>query len=235
MADDLGLSPQDALTHFRVELSYADLSADDVTDTDPMSNLYGNKLWGQIQSYSAPSLVARLLEWPSQADGEQVVPWGIENMEARLVSSKYAGEYFGLYERVVTLVAYNVLQTGVPKRGIKHTITGRVIEVDPGDVEVGTLPTISLMLRVRKYVVETTEDLTVSKDEKPKYTESVHIDIDQMRRTIGGVDQLLNLRRALKVGKQESYGDTDNVNSPTGTTIAVEVGERQGAYGSVPE
>ena len=113
-----------------------------------------------------------------------------------MVSARYSGELWSLFNRDIRLTARNVLRSGHMIRAVRHRMAGRVIELDPGTTEPGTLPTVTLMLRCRRYLVARAD---VVGGQTPNWEDIVEIDIDQMIRKIGGVDQLEKVRAALEV------------------------------------
>ena len=183
------LAVKEALTHFHIELERTttisgEVSVDSLDEPDTLD--------GQIQSYTAPVLNNRTLDWPTHSDGSQEVDGGLEAMACGLVSGKYSGDFFALYLRSVKLTCYNALRTGIDAKLFKEEITGVVKTVDGGEKATGTTPpTVTMTMNVVKYKIYYGGDT-------PAHVR-VDVDIDARKRVIGGVDQLAAIREVLGV------------------------------------
>ena len=183
------ISPKDALTHFHIELD----RIDDLTDEVAIDSIeVDDSLDGQISSYTPPVLATRNLEWPTHADGVELVDGGLENMECTLVSSRYSGDFYAIHGRAVKLTCYNALRSGRETQILKHEITGVVHTVDGGEIAVGgTPPTMTVTMNVEKFIVWYGGETDAHK--------RVDIDVAARKRVIGGIDQLDGVRAVLGI------------------------------------
>ena len=181
------IAAKEVLTHFHVQLDRAD---DDIAgQTDIESIDADNSLDGQIASYTPPTIETRDLEWPTHADGEELVDGGLENMQSILASGKYSGDFYAVHGRIIKLTCYNALRTGTTAKLLKHEITGPVQIVESGEITPGTRPDITLTLNVEKF--------RVYYGGSGEANLKVDTDVNARKRVIGGVDQLGPIREAL--------------------------------------
>ena len=190
---------KDALTHFHIQL---ETTGSEVPPAGGANAALHASVWaddaldGQIQDYTPPPLVLRLLDWPTHTDGVQAVDGGLENMESSLVAVRYTGEFLRLFRRVIALTCYNAIRTGAVVRQLKHELTGTVTGVDLGTVSTGTTPpTVTMTMNVDKF--RSIQSEITSAGAVQNEVILLDIDVNARKRVIGGTDQLDGIKAAL--------------------------------------
>lgn len=153
----------------------------------------GKGFAGRISELTLPTLSVTTEEFrPGGFDAPVQIDTGMEALEASFTLAEYDPEVIKLFGLTVQdsakLVARGALQrNGEAAVPITVTMDGHIKEFDPGNWSSGEMTEAGFTVGLRYYKLEIDGDV------------AVEIDIENMERKIGGVDQLDTIRTALGI------------------------------------
>ena len=146
---------------------------------------------GRVTELTLPTLTIQTEEFRAGGmDAPVALDMGMEALEAEFTLAEYDPKVlklFGLLDQnQVKLKARGALQTnGEAAISIVVTMDGSLTSFDPGSFEAGAVTEAAFSFAARYYKLEVASETLIE------------IDIENMKRIIGGVDQLESLRTAI--------------------------------------
>lgn len=147
---------------------------------------------GRADEVELPKLTIKTEEHRAGGmDAPVEVDMGMEKLECKVTLSDYDPEVaklIGLYNAGTQIVLRGAIQRqGEPAQPVEIRMRGGVKELDRGSWKAGDKATTSVSIACMSY------------SERINGEEVVNIDVENMIRTIGGVDQLAEVRSALGI------------------------------------
>ncbi len=148
---------------------------------------------GRTEELTLPKLTTKTEEFRAGGmDGSTELDMGLEKMEASLTLSEYSRDVLSLWGIIVGGAVSFVFRGAVQAQGqdaqpVVAAIRGKIKEFDPGNWKAGDKAVAKISIAVDYY------KLTING------VDVIEIDVENMVRIVGGVDQTASLRAALGI------------------------------------